>query len=95
MAKKVTCPHCLSSNVITEKELIKSGNKVKAALGITAALGAAVLTATAAPVVAPVVPITGAKGVERLCHHGAHRAAEAGKDEYRITHVCKDCGHRF
>ncbi len=95
MANKVTCPNCHSSNVTTKKELIKSGNKVKAALGITAAVGAALLTATAAPVVAPIVAIIGAKGVERLCHVGAHRAAEAGKDEYVIIHVCKDCGHRF
>lgn len=95
MAKKVTCPYCHSTNLTTKKEITKKGDKVKAALGITAALGAAALTATAAPVVAPVVAIIGAKGVERLCHVGAHRAAEAGKDEYVIIHVCKDCGHRF
>ncbi len=92
---KITCPHCHSTNVTTEKVLIKKGNKAKAALGITAALGVAALSAMASPVVAPVVAIIGVKGVERLCHIGAHRSAEMGEDKYCITHVCKKCGCRF
>jgi hypothetical protein len=89
------CPYCHSSNVTTTRVKTKSGDKVKAALGVTAALGAAALAATAAPVLAPIVAIFGAKGVERICHAGAHRAMEAGKDEWHTSHVCKNCGHKW
>ena len=95
MTKQTTCPYCHSTNVTIKKKKIKSGDKVTEVLGITAALGVAALTALAAPVVAPFVAVLGVSGVEKLCHVGAHRAAEAGKDEYIITHVCNDCGHEF
>ena len=95
MGNQTRCPHCHSANVITKTEKVRSGNTVKAALGITAAVGAALLTATAAPVAAPFVALFGAKGVEHMCHIAGHRAAEAGKDEYRTYHVCKNCGCEF
>ena len=94
MANK-QCPVCKSFSIQTQKVLLKKGDKATAVLGVTAAVGVAALTAMAAPVVAPVVAVLGAKGVERVCHHTAHRAAEAGVSKYRITHTCKNCGHKW
>ena len=91
----VKCPRCQSSNVTTTRVKVKSGEKVKAVLGVTAALGVAALTATAAPILAPVTAILGVKGVEHLCHIGAERAMEAGQDKYVSSHICKKCGHRW
>jgi len=95
LERKLICPCCHSSNVKTSRVLVHRGDKVKAALGITAAVGAAALTATAAPVVAPVVAVLGMSGVHHLIHHGAETAAEAGKDKYRDCYVCNDCGHEW
>lgn len=95
MGDVTRCPQCHSTNITATTVKTKSGNKVGAALGVTAVLGAAVLTATAAPVIAPVVAVLGAKGVERLIHLGGHRAIELGKDEYRTIYTCNNCGHRF
>ena len=89
------CPHCHSSNVTTSRIQTKKGDTVKAAVGVTAALGVAALTALASPVVAPVVAVLGVKGVERACHIGAHRAAEEAKGKWRVIHTCKNCGHSW
>jgi len=95
MSNTTKCPCCHSSNVKTSRVVTQRGDKAKAALGIGATLGAALLVSTAAPVVAPFVAVFGMSGVHHLLHHGAEKAAELGKDKYKERHVCNDCGHEW